>query len=138
MGQQVLVTPDLVDWVPHKTDLLRNSAKGMELITLEGDQVTTISPAKADQFAFSNDGQKLAYTQQDRNEQTQLKVFELAGNKEIDVATFSPPQAFNLHMLNSSIVYQQNNAVWIVPAKANQSPIELFSPGVLVGVVEMP
>ena len=76
-GQRILAASDLVDWVPHKTDLLRNSAKGIELITLEGERVTTISQARADQFTFSNDGQKLAYTQQDRNEQTQLKVFEL-------------------------------------------------------------
>ena len=147
-GEQVLAASGLVDWVPNKTDLLRNSRYGMEIITLEGDVVATISQTRALEWAFSNDGQRLAYTEQDYSGQTQLKVFELEENKNIDVGTFSR-SIFNINMLNSnpdttgpeasgSVVYQQNGSVWIIPAEPNQSPIELFSPGVLVGVVPMP
>ena len=149
-GERVL-TGGIGSWVPNQEEATVTfyENKRYKLITIGGQEATIVTSGPVSNAAFSKDGQRFAYFLGDSN-QARLKVFELGENKNIDVA----PLATNMLYLrklswnadSSSLIYQHTNfsgnpeddSIWIVPAEANQSPIELFSPGVLVGVVPMP
>lgn len=61
-----LLSPDYsggASWLPTEARLLINGGEGLEIVTIAGDEVAHISDTFAGEWAFSHDGRRLAYTQ---------------------------------------------------------------------------
>jgi len=72
-----------LDWLPNDTRLLMNDRDGVRIVTIAGEKVARISDTFADEWEFSHDGRRLAYTQGEGDAQV-TAVYDLErGESEV-------------------------------------------------------
>lgn len=93
--------PGVVDWLPGEPNLLSNGNDGLRLISIAGEEIARISEGYfANDWAFSRDGQQLAYTLPRGEEGAGAAVYDLDSKESRIVGTV--PGAVELSLLRWS------------------------------------
>lgn len=103
-GNQFPDYDGIVSWLPNDARLLANTDEGLRIITVEGEEVARIGDATYEflvgAWAFSNDGQHLAYTLPRDGESVTIAVYDLAGGESQVIG--SVPEALQATLLRWS------------------------------------
>ena len=138
-----LLSPDAdyagrVNWLPYDSQLLMNSAEGLSIITIAGEEADRISDSGAGAWDFSHDGRRLAYTQSTEEGLRRLVVYDLHENKAqtIQPVTGAPLRwsTDDSHLLMS--VYRDNRVqIVAISLESNGEEVALVDEGLLIEVV---
>lgn len=141
-----LVSPDYpgrASWHPNQAQLLVNGQSGLHLMTVSGEIITTISSAFADTWAFSHDGQKLAYSQ---SEDVNVNLFifdlnepesQLIGSVPLDYVSKICWSGDDMVLIFSG-KQGSNDQIWTLASQPGSPAEHLLDKAILIEVVTYP
>jgi Tol biopolymer transport system component len=130
-----------VSWLPNDSRLLMQTADGLSIVTIAGEEMARVSDTGAGAWAFSRDGRRLAYIQDGEAGAQILAVYdlEMGTSQTIGPGAGAPLRwsAEDSHLLMS--VYRDNR-VQIVSRSAEPDSDEeiLVDEGLLIEVMPYP
>lgn len=130
-----------VSWLSYDSQLLMNTAEGLSIITIAGEEVDRISDTSVGAWAFSHDGRRLAYTQGREEGPRGLAVYDLdEGESQTIRPVAGAPlrwSADDSYLLMS--VYRDNRVQIVAISVESNSEEEVFvDEGLLIEVVPYP
>ncbi|MCP5095451.1 MAG: hypothetical protein GY943_07860 [Chloroflexi bacterium] len=143
-GEQI--SPDylaLTAWVPAQTSLLFNSQDGLRLTTTTGQEIATISNMKTKVWAFSHDGQYLAYTQPN-GEQTDIYIFDLTQQTNHLISTMQTKDDIDMLRIlrwssdNDYLIldnWRDDSPIWTIQANVGSTAEIILQDGFLIEII---
>lgn len=141
-GEQV--SPPLTGaahWQPGETQLLINGRTGgLSLMTVDGVEISVISDKFAPKWAFSHDGQQLAYTQETDTHQIDIFVFDLKNNQSrfINVVTEPYIDLLRWSYGDDYLIFEAGQTIWAVAPQPNSALKRIVEDGTLIEIVPQP
>jgi len=129
-------------WTPKETLLLVNSSDNIRLETLQGDEIALISEQYIPSWRFSNNGQKLAYSQPTDTDQNDLYIYDLDEQKNYFITTVSSNSVFPLRWSANDdyLIFgagrDEQNVIWAVKTIPNSVVEPIIEDAILVEVFE--
>ncbi len=135
--------PGQVNWFPNQLLLLINGDNGLQIATVDGEVSATLGNAFSSAWAFSHNGQQLAYSQVTNNEQVDVFIFDM--ETQINQLIGSVPVNYlNLIRWGNGDQYLimddglDETPIWRIDSKPGSLPEEISNNGVLIEVVVWP
>jgi WD40 repeat protein len=130
-------------WLPDQARLLINGEDGLHVTTIRGEEIALINNSFADVWAFSHDGQRLAYSQAAVGQQLAIFIFDLDELDNQFVGTV-PANYLGLLRWSGADDYlimddgQVDSPIWVMAAQPDSLAIPLLETGALLEVVVVP
>jgi hypothetical protein len=129
-------------WMPNGNGLLLVGSNGLRFVTLQGDEIAMINQTFTTTWAFSHDGQQLAYSQAGDAE-AEIFVFDLNQQTNQLIGTI-PTQGDTLSTLYwrgddaflAADEGLEHDPIWLIEAKPNSKAERLIDDGYLIEVVK--
>jgi Tol biopolymer transport system component len=135
-----------VEWLPDRSQLLTDSAEGLCIITIAGEEITCINgSAYADEWAFSRNGRRLAYTPRS-DAGVSVFIYDMESGETQAVGTVPGANHMNLlrwsaddSRLIASIVLDDGRfGIWSLEAQPSGAIEQLIEDAELIEVVPYP
>ncbi|MCC6606602.1 MAG: PD40 domain-containing protein [Anaerolineae bacterium] len=132
--------PGKVHWLHNQ--LLVNSDDGLHIVTVEGQELASMGHSFASAWAFSHDGQHLAYVQSSDNGQVDIYTFNLETMENFLVGSI-PTSFLSIIRWGSDDQYlflddgQDTSPIWIIDTQLNGSTKQILDKGILIEVISI-
>lgn len=130
-----------IRWLPNDLLLLKNTREGLRITTIAGEEVAHVSDTFAGDWAFSHDGQRLAYTQSEQEGSQHVAVYDLErGENQIVVPYSGAPlrwSADDSHLI-MSVLRDGRVQIVAVSAASNGEERVIVEDGTLIEAVPYP
>jgi hypothetical protein len=135
--------PGQAYWLPDQPLLLVNSDDGLHVVTVEGEGIADIGNSFASAWAFSHDGQQLAYAQSLNNGQVNIYTFNMETMEDLLIGSVAT-NFLDIIRWSSDDQYllmddgQNRSPIWAINTQLAGTTEQVLSRGVLIEVISFP
>ncbi len=130
-----------IHWLPNDSVLLKNTSEGLRITTIAGEELAHVSDTFADEWVFSHDGRRLAYTTSGEDGSRNLAVYDLERGESQIVGPYSGEplrwSADDSHLL-MSVLRDGRVQIVAVSVESNGEERVIVEDGYLIEAVPYP
>lgn len=144
VGEKMSSTyPGQVYWLPNQHLVLVNSDNSLHIATITGEGTVDISNSFATAWAFSHDGQQLAYSQSSNNGYVEIYTFNIETMENILVGSVAANFLDIIRWSNNDQYLlmddgQNNSPIWAINTQLIGATEQVLNKGVLIEVIPLP